>query len=46
MVRAGQSAPGLFILYESMPFARDTRDARKRAWVIDKVENVERKLYG
>jgi hypothetical protein len=46
MVRARQSAPSLFILYESVPFARDARNPRKRAWVIDKAENVERKLYG
>ena len=46
MVSACQSTPSLLILYESMPSARDARDARKRAWVIDKVENVERKLYG
>jgi hypothetical protein len=45
MVRARQSAPSLLILYESVPFARDASDARKRAWVIYKAEDVERKLY-
>jgi hypothetical protein len=46
MVCARQSVPSLLILHESVPFARDACNARKRAWMIDKAENVERKLYG
>jgi hypothetical protein len=46
MVCARQSTPSLLILHENVPFARDTRNTRKRAWMIDKAENVKRKLYG